>query len=169
MGAHLTSIDGVYWRMLFTDWADAVLAPARSPEGRSHYNGQRALYLSATPEGCVTASKRYMSVGDAKRAIYPIRVTSDKIIDLRDPDATAHFDIDVTHRAAEWQSIRAKGLRSPTWDISDRVRDLGFHGMLYASRSDPAKTHLTIFGWNAPSLATLRPEGAPLAWNPPRA
>ena len=165
MGAHLTSIDGVYWRMLFTDWADAVLAPARSPEGRSHYNSQRALYLSATPEGCVTASKRYMSLGDPERAIYPIHVKSDKIIDLRAPDATAHFDIDVTHRAAEWQSIRANGLRSPTWDISDRVRDLGFHGMLYASRSDPSKTHLTMFDWNGPNGATLKAAGDPTPWS----
>ncbi len=167
MSAHLMSIDGVFWRMMFTDWADAVLAPARSPEGRSHYNGQPALYLSATPEGCVVASKRYMSADDPERAIYPIHVVSDRIIDLRDPVATAYHDIDVTHRAAEWQSIRAKGLRSPTWDISDRVRDLGFHGMLYASRSDPSKTHLTLFNWNTDTGAKTTASGPDQPWSPP--
>lgn len=150
--------------MLFTQWADAKLAPARSPEGRSHYNGQPALYLSETPDGCIVASKRYIQPDDAARAIYPIHVRTDRVIDLRDPAATRYFDIDTTHRAANWQEIRATGAESPTWAISDRVRKLGLHGMLYASRSDPSMTHLTLFNWNSTKGATVEAAGKPISW-----
>jgi len=144
--------------MLFTEWAGALTAPARSPEGRSHYNGQHALYLSETPEGCEVASRRYMQPNDPPRATYPLHVISDRIIDLRDPEATAHFGIDTTHRAANWQEIRATGAPSPTWDISDRVRALDLHGMLYASRTQPGMTHLTLFNWGRDG-AKVTPDG----------
>ena len=163
---HLTSLNTRFWRMKFTAEAHDITGPARAVEGRSHYDGQQALYLSATPEGCIVASKRYMTPADPPRAIYPLHVTSDRIIDLRDPAACAHWDIDVTHRAAEWQDIRAQGLRSPTWDISDRVRALALDGMLYASRSDPAKTHLTLFRWNTPGTATVTLDGPPMPYAP---
>ena len=144
---------------MFAHDAAHILRPAQAPEGRSHYDGQRALYLSASPEGCVIAVRRYMRLDDPARAIFPLRVRSDRIIDLRDKAATAHFEIDTTHRAAEWQASRAAGQRAPTWDISDAVRALGLGGMLYASRTDPTKTHLTLFHWSA---ATVTADGPPL-------
>lgn len=63
-----------------------------------------------------------MTTEDPERSLFPLRVQSDRIIDLRDPLAFKLYDNDVPHRAAHWQKIRAQGLRSPTWDISDRVR-----------------------------------------------
>ena len=60
------------------------------------------------------------------------------------------------------QAIRARGLPSPTWDIADRVRALGLDGMLYASRSDPRLTHLTLFDWNSPgAFARVTRDGPP--------
>lgn len=164
MARHLTRIDRVFWRMMFTDWVNAVLLPARSPEGRFHYNGQPALYLSETPEGCVVASKRYIRASDPPRRIYPLRVTSGRIVDLRDGAATTHYNIDVTHRAAHWQKIRATGAPSPTWTISDRVRALNLDGILYASRSHPGMTHLTLFTWNNDGNTTVTPNGPGHDW-----
>ena len=158
---HLTHIRGRFWQMLFTEWAAALLAPARSPEGRFHYNGQAALYLSETPKGCFIASKRYMTERDPDRAIYPLFVTSNKIIDLRDPAACAYYKIDTTHRAAQWQDIRATSARSPTWDLSDKVRKSGIDGILYASRTQPKLTHLTLFSWNSSDGTTVKPDGEP--------
>lgn len=163
---HLAKVDTRFWRMKFTSQSDDITGTARSTEGRSHYNGQPALYLSATPAGCIIASKRYFQPGDPPRAIYPLHVHSDRIVDLRDAQACAYWEIDVTHRAVEWQSIRARGLRSPTWDISDRVRELGLDGMLYASRSDPSKTHLTLFQWNTEGTAMVAPDGRPVPFKP---
>ena len=163
--AHSRVISGLYYRIKFVAEAAEVLSPAHTPEGRSHRNGQRALYLSATPEGTIVAVRRYVQEGDPARAIFPLRVTDARIVDLRDTAATAALGIDTTHRAAEWQPMRAEGLPSPTWTISDRVRDLGLDGMLYASRTDRAKTHLTLFAWNAPgSACRLATAGPPIPW-----
>ncbi|MCB2130740.1 MAG: RES family NAD+ phosphorylase [Rhodobacteraceae bacterium] len=161
----LTRIDAVFYRMKFAHEAADILAPARSAEGRSHYGTQRALYLSASAKGTVIASRRYFAPGDPPRAIFPLHVTADRIVDLRDPSATRHFGIDTTHRTAEWQESRARGEPAPTWAISDRVRALGLQGMLYASRSDPAgTTHLTLFRWNEPGGAIVSPAGSAMPY-----
>ena len=161
---HVTELQDCFFRMKFLHQAEDILGPARAPEGRFHHDGQRALYLSASPEGCVVASRMYMKPDDPPRGIFPVRVVSDRIVDLRDRLATDHFDIDVTHRAARWQEDRAAGRRAPTWDISDRARALGLHGMLYASRSDPRKTHLTLFDWNSEGGAEVAVAGPIVPW-----
>lgn len=162
--SHVTQLHDCFFRMKFVQDADDILGSARAPEGRFHYGDQLALYLSATPEGCVVATRAYMSPGDPPRAIYPLLVQSDAIVDLRDPVATRHFGIDTTHRAENWQSARANGDPAPTWQISDRVRALGFHGMFYASRTDPRKTHLTLFRWNCDDGALVSANGEPIPW-----
>ena len=162
--AHLTCLDATFYRMKFARDAAAVLQAASAPEGRFHYDGQSALYLSATADGTVVATRRYMTADDPERQIFPLRVVSNRIVDLRDPVATRHFDIDVTDRPVEWQAWRQKGLRAPTWVISDRVRSLGLHGMLYMSRSDPTLTHLTLFAWNTPEGASVSIAEPPMNW-----
>ncbi len=145
---YVLTLNGTYYRMKALAEASDILAPAHAPEGRSHRDGQRALYLSASPEGCVVATARYTDHETPDRGIFPLHVINARVVDLRDDAATAALAIDTTHRAIEWQSLRANGLHSPTWDIADRVRALGLDGMLYASRTDPQKTHLTLFRWN---------------------
>lgn len=155
---------GRCWRMKFLAKADNILAPAHAPEGRSHRDGQQALYLSCSIEGTVVATRRYMRDDDPPRAIFPLYVSKAQIVDLRDAAATAILGIDTTHRAAEWQELRARGLPSPTWAISDRVRALGLDGMLYASRTDPEKSHLTLFRWNETGAAQVARAGEPIPW-----
>ena len=161
--AHTLVLNGIYYRMKALAEADGILDAAHAPEGRSHRNGQRALYLSATPKGCVVATARYTDGNTPSRGIFPLEVRDAEVVDLRDTTATSALEIDTTHRATEWQSLRARGLPSPTWDIADRVRDLGLDGMLYASRTDPQKTHLTLFRWNQDgSAARVVAAGPPL-------
>lgn len=146
--AHVTLVTGLYFRMKFVDEGDDILGPARHAEGRSHHDGQRALYLSGSRRGTIIASRRYIRADDRQRAIFPLSVSGAHVVDLRNAAAAAHFGIDLTHRAAEWQTNRERGLPSPTWGISDRVRVLDLDGMLYASRSEPRLMHLTLFRWN---------------------
>jgi RES domain-containing protein len=150
--------------MKYLHEAKDILGPVQSPEGRFHHDRQPALYLSASPEGTVVASRRYMRPEDPPRAIFPLRIEGGRIVDLRDPVATAHFGIDTTHHAVEWQPVRAAGHVAPTWAISDRIRALGFDGMLYASRSDPSKTHLTLFRWNSLGGPRVGTGGPPIAF-----
>ncbi|MEL6682508.1 MAG: RES family NAD+ phosphorylase [Pseudomonadota bacterium] len=160
---HVLTLNGIYYRIKALAEADAILEPAHAPEGRSHRDGQRALYLSETPEGCMVATARYTNEATPPRGIFPLRVSKARVVDLRDHAATAALKIDTTHRAVEWQSLRAQGLPSPTWDLADRVRALGLDGMLYASRSDPRKTHLTLFRWNEEgSAAQVKQADPPL-------
>ena len=161
--SHVTQLDDLYYRMKFVAEADDLLGPARAPEGRFHAPGQKALYLSSTPGGCLIASQAYFRNGDGPRATYPIHVASDAILDLRDSAATAFFEVDVSQRPINWRAYRANGERPPTWDISDRVRHLGLHGMLYRSRTQPELTHLTLFAWNVPGAATLTTTGKPVS------
>lgn len=163
---HALSYSGICWRMKFLSEADDVLGPARAPEGRSHYGGQRALYLSTSAEGTVVATRRYMTPQDPARAIFKLQVEEAQVVDLRDPAATSALGIDVSQRAVEWQTIRARGLPSPTWVISNRVRDLGLDGMIYASRTNPKMTHLTLFRWNSPGAPVVKKIDPPIPFNP---
>ena len=164
MAGHRIPLDGIFYRMKALSEADDVLGPARASEGRFHRDGQRALYLSATPEGCRIATARYTSADTPPRGSFPLRGSGATVVDLRDRAATDALGIDTTHRTLEWQSLRARGLPSPTWDLADRIRALGLDGMLYASRSQPNLTHLTLFRWNAPeTAATVARDGPPLS------
>ena len=58
-GIYFVPIDAVFYRMKFAREASKILESAISSEGRFHYNGQKALYLSATVEGTHVASRRY--------------------------------------------------------------------------------------------------------------
>lgn len=49
--------------------------------GRWHKNGQSALYLSGSPEGCRVALKVYLNPNDPPRGIFPLDVTNAKITD----------------------------------------------------------------------------------------
>jgi len=44
------------------------------------------------------------------------------------------------------------------------VRELSLDGMLYASRTDPGKTHLTLFRWNERGGAKVSRCGEALSW-----
>lgn len=162
---HSQTFSGKCWRMKFLSEADDVLGPARAPEGRSHYDGQPTLYLSTSAEGTIVATRRYMTPQDPPRAIFKLQVEKAQIVDLQDAVATTELGIDVSQRAVEWQSIRARGLPSPTWAISDRVRDLGLDGMIYASRTNPKMTHLTLFRWNTPGAPVVKNIGPPIPFN----
>ena len=156
------TLTGVYYRMIFLTEANDILAPVSSPEGRSHYKGQPALYLSETAEGTQVATKIYRKPNDPPRGIFPLSVDGARVVDLRDKAATDALGIDTTHGNAMWQDIRAQGLRSPTWDISDKVRKMGFDGILSASRSKPSLSHLTLFRWNALGGPKVARAGDPL-------
>ena len=94
-------LTGRFFRMKFCHEADDALGPARATEGRSHYGGQPALYLSETERGTIIATARYVRDDDPPRAMFPLWVEGARVVDLRDATATAELEIDSTHRAAE--------------------------------------------------------------------
>jgi RES domain-containing protein len=155
---------GRFWRAGFIAHEADLLTPARAPEGRWHHGGQRALYLSGSPEGCQVALKVYLREDDGPRAIYPLEVRATRVVDLRRADVRADLGTSLDQMHAFWADLQAQGEPSPTWTLGDRLRDMGADGLLTPSRSRPDLTHLTLFSWTHPGHAQVRREGAPLPW-----
>jgi len=138
---------------------DQILSPAASPIGRWHHDGQRALYLSGTREGCAVALRAYARPDDPPRSIVPIQVADARIIDLRDPATRNALHTSLSDIHTFWAKLHAAGSAPPTWDLADQVRAAGACGLLTPSRSRPELTHLTLFHWNITGHATLTPDG----------
>ncbi len=148
-------LKGRFFRLIDKARAEDVLLPARSPEGRFHHHGQRALYLSKTIEGTRVAMARYKSAETPEQVALPLWLARAQVLDLRDHSQCERLDVDPIDTNLVWQD----GPRpSPTWQISDAARILGAHGMLYPSRSRPDLTHLVLFEWNMPMAPTLNPK-----------
>ena len=130
--------------------------------GRWHKNGQSALYLSGSPEGCRVALKVYLNPNDPPRGIFPLDVTNAKIADLRSSGSRRAFSASLQDIHAFWADLAKAGQSSPTWDIGDQARNLGLDGLLTPSRSRPDLTHLTLFKWNEPQSAGIVQAGKPL-------
>jgi len=110
----LKIISGRFWRSAFAQDQPSLLAPAAAPHGRWHRDGQRALYLSATPEGCRIAIKTYQQMSDPERFIFPMWVENARVADLRDPDSRADLYTSLADIHAFWADHLAKGQTSPT-------------------------------------------------------
>ncbi len=148
-------LSGTFYRLIDTARAGDILAPAQSPEGRFHHDGQKAMYLSETPEGCHVAMAYYARAGDPEKTVFALRLNDAQILDLRDTAQCARLGIDPANANARWHNERAEGLPASTWEISDAARRAGADGLLSPSRSRPEFTHLTLFRWNVRSAPTL--------------
>jgi RES domain-containing protein len=157
---------GRYWRAGFLDRAAQLLNPAGAPHGRWHHHGQKALYLSGSPEGCQVALRVYVEKTDPPRGIFPFQISGARIVDLRDATTRAALGVPLPDIHAFWADIAAQGKVSPTWDLSDHLRDLGLDGLLSPSRSRPDLTHLTLFNWNAGNGPQVIPDGKPEPFDP---
>lgn len=153
----LSEFCGLVWRILDARRADDPLGPARSPEGRFHHSGQRALYASLTAEGAGVAIARYVADTDPPRIIQPLAA---RLTAVRDLSA----EPDPARASVVWQDGRATGLPSPTWAFSDAARAAGAEAMIYLSRSRPDLAHIVLFNWSAPGA--LCPAGPARPWPP---
>lgn len=148
-------ISGTFWRLKETARAGEILAPAHRPEGRFHHSGQKAIYLSETPEGCQVAMSYYARPGDPDQSLFALLLQNARVLDLRDAAQCGRLGIDPANANMRWQNERAAGNVASTWAISDAARAAGADGMLNPSRSRPDLTHLVLFRWNGPNEPVL--------------
>lgn len=163
LSQHIHPLAGQFWRSAFVGDEDSLLEPARAPMGRWHHNGQPALYLSETPDGCRVATKAYHRNGDPIRNIYPLRVDNAHVIDLRQPVVRVELSITLADLHVFWADLNSLGETPITWLIGDQIRNTGASGILTPSRSRPDLTHLTLFRWNTNDAPTVVRLGAPIA------
>ena len=143
-----TGLSDRFWRIVFAEHADTLLAGARHPEGRFHHEGQPVLYLSPTPQAAGFAIDAYLSADNRPRQLIPLDIRGARVCDLRDRATCAALGIDPVWPSAPWLPERAQGLPATSWRASDAVRAAGSDGMIYASRTQPSRWHLVLFRWN---------------------
>jgi RES domain-containing protein len=158
-------LTGRFWRAGFLDQSEKLLCPAGAPFGRWHRQGQTALYLSDSPEGCQVALRIYVSPEDPPRGIFEFQVKDAKVVDLRCEHVRKEMGISMEAIHAPWTAHVETG-DSPTWVISDRLRDLKAQGVVSPSRSQPELAHLTLFTWNAADAPKVARVGNPLPFDP---
>ncbi len=130
-----------------------------SAAGRYHASGQRALYMSPTPDWAAIALSASLSDGHP-RVIVPLDVDWAEVVDLRDLTACAAAGVTPQDADASWAE---GGDERPSWTLADRVRNTGCDGLI-----DPSKLsffsgawHLVLFAWNQPGRPGSGPEEIP--------
>jgi len=155
MTQHLIPVSGVFYRLVFSTTRNAPITAAKTPQGRFHYNGQPALYMSPTKEWAAKALKVYVRPDDPPREFISLNVTGAKILDLREASVRQAFQISLPDVRAHWREETANGSPGSSWKVSDRARELKADGLFYPSRTELARWNLVLFRWNkagAPSV-----------------
>lgn len=159
--------DGPLYRIVFASRVGQVLDPVISPEARFHHSEQTALYASPLPASAAVAIDVYLRPDDPPRVIQPLHLTSDRLIDLRDPATCAAVGIDPAWPSVEWRAQRDAGQPATSWRASDAARAAGADGMIYHSRRDPSRWHMVLFDWGTAPQTRLTRTGPAETWTPP--
>jgi RES domain-containing protein len=163
----IRTVSGRFWRSVFEADVARLLDGALSVEGRYHHDGQKALYMSPSPEYSRIAIDTYLRDGDPPRVIVPLDVGPAALADLRDPDVQRALGLDGTESGTLWQPERAAGRPATSWIASDAARNKDADGIIYAARSDPDRWHIVLFRWNAPAAPAVIADGPPLPFTLP--
>lgn len=163
----LTLVSGVFFRIVWQDRLNAVLSGVLSPEGRLHHSGQKALYISPTPQWAAMAVNAYLRYDDPPRALVELDVTEARVADLRDPEVCEALGITVETAGVLWQPERAEGKPATSWQASDAVRRTEADGLIYPARSYPDRWHLVLHRWNEPGEARVADNGRASPWPEP--
>jgi RES domain-containing protein len=158
----IAPVSGQFWRSVFETDVARLLDGARSPDGRYHHDGQKALYVSPSPEYSRIAINAYLRDDDPPRVIVPLALKEARLADLRDARTQRLLGLKGTEANVLWQPERAAGLPATSWIASDAARTAGADGIIYAARSDPQRWHVVLFRWNVPSGPHIRQSGSPL-------
>lgn len=153
--AGFRSLSGLFYRIVPADRADTALAPAQSPEGRFHHDGQSTLYVSSRPDWAEQAIRVYVRPEDPPRVICEVDLAPTRVLDLRDATLGAALGVDPALAAVPWLPERAAGRPASSWRVADAARAAGAEGMIYTARTEPARWHLVLFDWQAEGRARL--------------
>ena len=145
----ITALSGTFYRILFASDLPRLLQGAVTPEGRFHHDGEKALYMSPSPEAAAIAVATYLRPNDPPRVVQALTLANARVLDLRSATVLAGLGLDGAEASVLWQPQRAAGMAATSWRASDAARASGADGMIYLSRKDPARWHLVLFGWNA--------------------
>jgi RES domain-containing protein len=162
----MTPHTGRFYRIVFARNAATVLDGVVTGEGRFHHDGERAIYMSPTPEGAAVAVATYVRPGDPDRLLVPLWLEAAHLADFRDPATVSALELKGGETSITWRDQREIGQPATSWLASDAARASGADGMIYTSRKVPARWHVVLFRWNEPGTPSLREDGPALAFTP---
>ncbi|MBT1608688.1 RES domain-containing protein [Curtobacterium flaccumfaciens pv. poinsettiae] len=131
-----------------------AIAGSRSV-GRYSRADEPTLYLSASVGGVEAAMVAHRDVRAATLEIVAIDVDAARIVDLRDPGTLDSIGIDLQDAVAPWQDIAAAGGSPGSWQVRDRLLEIGADGLIDPSRKSPGLWHLVLFRWNEDDAPTV--------------
>lgn len=155
----LFELSGSFVKIVFATDVDTILLRGESdrPPGRYNRVGQDALYLSRHEQSARTALTRYIKQDDPPRVIIQYKVEPCSLFDLRHPDAAELL----TASRGDWlKTYREDGIPE-SWEVADRIRQLGHHGLIEPSRQTPDAWHVVLFGWNGENEPKVSMYGQP--------
>lgn len=152
------AIRGTFFRAVDPRFREFAIAGSRSV-GRYSRADEPTLYLSASVEGVEAAMVAHRDVRAETLEIVAIDVDAARIVDLRDPGTLDSIGIDLQDAVAPWQDIAAAGGTPGSWQVRDRLLEIGADGLIDPSRKSPGLWHLVLFRWNeddAPAVVIRR-------------
>lgn len=129
------------------------LSPAPSPEGRFHHSGQRAIYLSPSPQAARRATAR--KAGGADLLLQSYSVTLHHLADLRRAEVCEALGLTGHEASRPWRSERIAGRPASSWCASDAARAAGCDGLIWTVRNAPHLWHLVVFDLSGACLLPL--------------
>jgi RES domain-containing protein len=148
------SVEGTFYRAIDPTYRSEVITGSRLA-GRYSSSTQRTLYLSATREGMAASIGIHKKKRSTEQEVIELEVAGGRIFDLRDEDSCRSIGIELSDAISPWQELVAQELRPRSWDVRDRIIELGGKGLIDPSRQRPGLWHLVLFEWNkdtAPSV-----------------
>ncbi|WP_236559489.1 MULTISPECIES: RES family NAD+ phosphorylase [Curtobacterium] len=152
------AIRGTIFRAVDPRFREFAIAGSRSV-GRYSRADEPTLYLSASVGGVEAAMVAHRDVRAETLEIVAIDVDAARIVDLRDPGTLDSIGIDLQDAVAPWQDIAAAGGTPGSWQVRDRLLEIGADGLIDPSRKSPGLWHLVLFRWNeddAPAVVIRR-------------
>ncbi|MTH95441.1 RES domain-containing protein [Roseibium sp. RKSG952] len=127
------------------------------PPSRFNRPRQDALYLSPDETSARVAIGQYVTEANQERVLLTFEVRTANLLDLRHPEAIGLYE----DARQSWIPVLEAGGEPPSWRAADRIRAMGFDGLIDPSRRRPGLWHVTLFRWNRPGAPTVRQIGAP--------
>lgn len=150
ISAGLREVSGRFFRVLGADEDDPIAqTPHRAP-GRFHRAGERALYLSPSPDAAAVAVGEHIRPGDGPRKIVAVELKDARLLDVLDEKACAALGVSYADAASPWSRVLEAGKTPPSWGFADRLRARGVTGLIDPSRRAPGVGlwRITLFNWN---------------------
>ena len=139
--------DGTFYRAMRPAWAFGPLSGegAAANGGRWNAKGVPALYLAADPMTALAEYNQDIQFRPVTLAEY--HITSGDLADCTSPALQKRLGLHDDMFTAAWRAQTLTGKIPRSWTAADRLRDEGFHGMLYASRINKGVC-LALWRWN---------------------